>query len=88
MTVGSGIGPDLLTFRRAGSARGLVAVDPERTRLEIKPDPSPPLPSPACEGKRKALYERRILKRPTAGGESHPALKTLRVSTGEPARAF
>jgi hypothetical protein len=42
VTVGSGIGPDLLTSRWTGSARGLVS-----------------------------------LRKPTAGGEFRPALKTL-----------
>jgi hypothetical protein len=48
VTVGSGIGPDLLTLRCTGGARGLV---------------------------RAAL----AAFAPTAGGELHPALKTLRV---------
>src|SRR5207342_290699 len=48
VTVGSGIGPDLLTLRCTGGARGLV----------------------------RAI---RGTVAPTAGGELHPALKTLRV---------
>jgi len=75
-TVGSGIGPDLLTFRIEASAQGCagycegLASMWKRSRART---------NSACES----------VVAPTAGGESHPALKTLRVVVaGEPAREF
>ena len=60
-TVGSGIGPDLLTCPASGEV--------------------------ALAGSRVQRHDSATA--PTAGGESHPALKTLRVvDAGEPACGF
>jgi len=60
-TVGSGIGPDLLTLIASGDQALAGSCGPRRDSAIA----------------------------PTAGGESHPALKTLRVVfAGEPARGF
>jgi len=67
-TVGSGIGPDLLTW--AGAERFAPAMWRKRTTIA---DP--------------ALAGSCAISASTAGGESHPALKTF-MDAGGPAQAF